>query len=240
MTIDTKKKVGEIAAEVPGAVKVLDTWGVDYCCRGNQPFEKACAAAGAPLKILRETLEAELLPSTGDGSSFKEWRDKSLADLIQYILRRHHSYTRDQGRRLRILANRILSQHEEDRPGPPDLKTELEETLHRLEDHMTEEEDLVFPIILKAEKAIAGGNQWIPPAGTEDYLETLRVDHTVVNQRIQKMRRTAHRLSALSGNCGFQREFFDGLLELERDFHHHVHLENNILFRRAQEAGMLA
>jgi regulator of cell morphogenesis and NO signaling len=35
--------------------------------------------------------------------------------------------------------------------------------------------------------------------------------------------------------CGSFRALYEGLHDLERDLHQHIHLENNILFPRAAE-----
>lgn len=240
MTIDTKKSVGEIAAKVPGAVKVLEAWGVDYCCGGGRSFERACAEDRAPLKIIQGTLEMELFQPTGDGSSFPDWDGKSCSDIIRFILREHHSFTRDQGRRLMVLAGKVVSEHGGRHPELLGLKVAAEGLIHQLEDHMAEEEEVVFPLILKAEEAITGGSRWLPPAGAEDYLETLQEEHALIGKDLQSLRQKANGFTFPADSCGFQREFYDGLQDLERDLHHHVHLENNILFGKVREAGILA
>jgi len=45
MQINTKKSVRELTLEIPGATRVFEKAGIDYCCGGGTPFHEACAAA---------------------------------------------------------------------------------------------------------------------------------------------------------------------------------------------------
>ena len=43
MTISAKTTVRELAVEVPGATRVFEKLGIDYCCGGGKALEEACA-----------------------------------------------------------------------------------------------------------------------------------------------------------------------------------------------------
>ena len=46
MTINPTKTVGELAAELPGATRIFEKLGIDYCCGGERPLNQACSSAG--------------------------------------------------------------------------------------------------------------------------------------------------------------------------------------------------
>lgn len=240
MVIDTKKSVGEIAAEVPGAAKVFESWGIDYCCGGSQPFDQACREAGAPIRAIRETLETGVLPTQEDGAAFVDWNGRSCADIIGYIVDQHHSYTRRQCDRLKVLADKVEAVHGEKHPELKELKPLVVEMADELDGHMTKEEEIIFPEIIKNEKKLAEGpGPLANPNHLVQPLKILRWEHAMTGDEFQKFHTLTHGFMVPSDGCTSYRELYNGLRELESDLHRHVHLENNILFRKVEEAGIL-
>ena len=45
MSVTMEKTVRELALEKPGAARVFEKLGIDYCCGGKQTLEQACRAA---------------------------------------------------------------------------------------------------------------------------------------------------------------------------------------------------
>lgn len=240
MVIDTKKSVGEIAAEVPGAVKVFETWGIDYCCGGSQPFDQACREAGAPIRAIQNTLEAGVIPSQENGAASMDWNGRPYAEIIKYILDQHHAYTRRQGDRLKVLAEKVEVAHGKNHPELKEIKSMITEMVDELDGHMTKEEDVIFPAIIEAELKLAGQRgPWANPHSLVHPLKILRWEHAVTGDEFQKLHKVTLGFSVPSDGCVSYRELFDGLKELEADLHRHVHLENNILFKKVEEAGIL-
>src|SRR3546814_7857872 len=50
------RRVGEIAANLPGATGVFRRFGIDFCCHGNAPLDEAAQTRG----VDPETIEAAL------------------------------------------------------------------------------------------------------------------------------------------------------------------------------------
>jgi regulator of cell morphogenesis and NO signaling len=44
--MDQKQTVAEAAAGSVAAIKILERYGIDYCCAGKRPFEDACREKG--------------------------------------------------------------------------------------------------------------------------------------------------------------------------------------------------
>ena len=43
MTLQSTKTVRELALEIPGATRVFEKLGIDYCCGGAKSLADACA-----------------------------------------------------------------------------------------------------------------------------------------------------------------------------------------------------
>jgi regulator of cell morphogenesis and NO signaling len=60
-------------------------------------------------------------------------------------------------------------------------------------------------------------------------------DHDDAGMLLARMRELSGGYRMPEGSCPSYRGLYQALEEFEHDLHHHVHLENNILFPRAVE-----
>ena len=67
------------------------------------------------------------------------------------------------------------------------------------------------------------------------FAEKVLSRHGNTHPELARIRELSHNYTAPEGACPTYRGFFQALADFERDLHHHVHLENNILFPRAIE-----
>src|SRR5262245_45401948 len=88
MNISDTTTVRDLAAGVPGAKRVFENFGIDYCCGGHRTLAAACQEASLPVKDLARSLEeAGRASQAGDG---RDWRQESLTALTEYIIDTHH------------------------------------------------------------------------------------------------------------------------------------------------------
>src|ERR1051326_6678172 len=63
MTIETTATVGDLAAKLPQATRVLEQFGIDYCCGGGQTLADACrfkaVDAQEVVRAIEESLKRE-------------------------------------------------------------------------------------------------------------------------------------------------------------------------------------
>src|SRR5271157_1438618 len=99
MRVTMGKTVRELALEEPGAARVFEKLGIDYCCGGKQTLEQACSAANIPIHEVLDALKAA--HDSGKATSkVSDWQAGPLADLISHIKNTHHKYTREEIARL--------------------------------------------------------------------------------------------------------------------------------------------
>ena len=234
MTFDKSQTVREIAINNPAALRVFENFGIDYCCGGKRPLLEACASVSAPLDLVTQAL-AELDVT---GISPEEARTgSSMADLTAQIVRRHHRYVREESPRIELLLRKVVSRHGEAHPELCVIQDTFVALSQELFAHMMKEERILFPF-LEAMEAAARTGQPAPLgcfASVELPITRMLADHDDAGVLLAKMRDLSGGYRAPDGSCPSYRGLYQALEEFERDLHHHVHLENNILFPRAVE-----
>ena len=141
---------------------------------------------------------------------------------------------------MKVLAEKVEAVHGKNHSELQEVKSLVVEMVDELDGHMAKEEDVIFPAILEGEKNLESGiNPHISLSHLVQPLKILRWEHAVTGDEFQKLRRLTRGFSVPADGCTSYRELYDGLIELEADLHRHVHLENNILFRKVEEEGIL-
>ncbi len=241
MNIETTQWVGKIALALPGSIPVFEKLGIDYCCGGNRPLQEACLLAGVPLE---EAVQA--LKKVNEGKGFAEtvdWDQKTMSELIDHILEKHHIYTREQLIRLKKLAAKVRMVHGAHHPELIRVDEIVQLMAEEMDGHMTKEEEQVFPY-LKAVEAAGNRKEGVPsPFGREGEdthpLRILMWEHGMTGEEFNELNQLTGRFTPPPDACNSFMGLYHGLKELEQDLHQHVHLENNILFSKAEEANIL-
>jgi regulator of cell morphogenesis and NO signaling len=212
--------LGELAASRPRSTRVLFRHGLDYCCGGARTLEEACRRRGlAPEAVLRE-VEAEPPDTEEEGPP---WTERSQADLIAHLLSRHHAPLRAELVRLQGLAVKVLRVHGAKDPARLAAVAEtFAELKEELEPHLEKEERVLFPWLLSGR-----------PVLPEGPLARMTAEHAQTGQLLARLRALTCDYAVPEGACSSWRALWGGLEVLDRDLHEHIHLENNVLFRRA-------
>jgi regulator of cell morphogenesis and NO signaling len=234
MTFDKNQTAREIAINNRAAVRVFENFGIDYCCDGRRPLHEACVMANAPIDLVTQALDELDLNGASPGET---WTNSSLADLAAHVVRRHHRYVRDESPRIELLFQKVVNRHGEAHPELGAIQDIFVVLSQELFAHMMKEERVLFPF-LDAMEAAASAGQPAPLgcfASVSLPIARMLADHDDAGLLLAKMRDLSGGYRAPDGSCPSYRGLYQALEEFERDLHHHVHLENNILFPRAVE-----
>src|SRR5262249_17394707 len=178
MSISATRTVRELAIEVPGATRVFETLGIDYCCGGAATLVEACAAAGLESTDVVGQLEAASHVQDAFGEE-KRWPDERLAALIQFIINKHHVFTRPQLDRIQALLTKVRSVHAQRHPELLEIEGFFNNLKADLTLHMRKEEMILFPYINELEEALAKGTRAPAPMfGTvKNPIRMMRMEH---------------------------------------------------------------
>ncbi len=225
MNVTTESRVGEIAAHHPLATRVFARHGIDFCCGGGVPLAEACARRGVAAEAVVGEIETLI---AGAPSTPEPWLDAPLGELVGHIVARFHGPLREELPRLEAMARKVARVHAERDPEGrlPRIEATVTALRGELEDHMTREEEVLFPALL------SGGAQ-LP-------FEVFEEEHAAAGADLARLRELTGDYVPPADACNTWRALWAGLEDLEAVMHEHVHLENNILFPRATGVGSVA
>lgn len=231
--ISTDATVGQLVTERPSRSRVFETLGVNYCCGGNRSLEEVCAEKGLDAPTVLRMLEAYEVSSAGSEDG-KDWSRASMTELIGHIVEVHHGYLKEALPRLERLVGRVATVHGEGHPELLELRETFGALKPELEAHLLKEEEVVFPMCGQLEGAEVKPD--FHCRTIENPIKTLMAEHEEVGGVLEKMNELTGGYRPPEGACNTYRAMLDGLEELERDVHMHVHKENNVLFPKASAA----
>ena len=150
------------------------------------------------------------------------WEQESLEDLIVHIVSTYHESLQEELPRLESMVEEVL----EEQGGDPEMLPEVRSTFlnlkAELESHLMKEEQILFPIILQGRGDEAGGP-----------IMVMNQEHTAAKVALARLRELTDDYELSTDAPESRRLLWDGLEALEEALHQHIHLEDDILFRRA-------
>lgn len=222
--------VSEAASASPATIKVFQQHGIDFCCGGHRPIVEACAEHGLDV----DRVLGELTQSSTTTTDERNWRQAPMSDLVAHIQARFHNPLREELPRLSAMVDKVVMRHGDHYPDMLlPLQREFRGLMYELIDHMSKEDQVLFPAIVAIERGQAPGcGDWI--AGP---VEVMEHEHVQAGAALAAMRQVTGGYQLPQDACPTFQGLFYGLEQLERDMHVHIHLENNILFPRVIERG---
>lgn len=225
--------VREIALEMPVTTRVFEEFKIDYCCGGGKLFLEACRSAGANPETVLQKIETII--ETGAPPELDWLKTATLAQLMDHIYEKHHTFTRAEIENLLPLAAKVANRHGETHPELFELEILFTNLCEDLSPHLLKEEQVLFPYIKQLEKASAGsGAINFPHFGTvRNPVAMMMNEHDTAGDILRKMRDITADYKIPEGACPSYTALYNRLEAFEKDLHQHIHLENNLLFPRA-------
>ncbi|WP_290650598.1 iron-sulfur cluster repair di-iron protein [Aquisalimonas sp.] len=216
-TIDqdlTGRTLAELAAGIPGASRVFREHRLDFCCGGDKTLRDAATARGLDPELLQDALRQE---TSEEGTA----EEMTAAELVDHIETRYHAAHRQEIPELIRLARKVETVHREHPNVPAGLTTALEDGYARLDAHMSDEEAVLFPQIRARTDALL-----------DETLSRLREDHAEHGELLGRLEALTNNFTPPEGACRTWQALYTGTEKFVADVMEHVHLENNVLFRR--------
>ncbi len=234
MTLDNQTTVRDLVVGIPGATRLFEKMGIDYCCHGGQSLQEACHNIGLKVEDVVQSLE-ELKRGGPEEPSNTNWQEVPLTRLISHIVETHHQFTRDESARLSSLAAKVCGVHGANHVELLEIRETLVQLQEELIDHMQKEEAILFPYLQSMEQASVDQKPLLPPffRTVLNPIEIMMTDHESAGQSLDHIRKLSSDFAVPPDGCASFRALYEGLEGLEKDLHQHIHLENNILFPRS-------
>jgi regulator of cell morphogenesis and NO signaling len=214
--------LGDIVTADPSSTRILERFGIDYCCNGQRSIAAACAASDISVDELLGALDAE------EPGQRADWADLDDATLIEHIVSTHHRFLWDEFPRMAELVDKVARVHG---PNHSEL-ARVREAFHQLrsgvEPHLRDEETVLFPEITERNGTTAG------PVSDElrNGLDENMKEHDRAGALLAELRKLTDGYAIPADACASYQAMLSGLEDIESDLHIHVHKENNVLFPR--------
>ncbi len=233
----SEMNIGEIVANDYRTAGVFERYGIDFCCGGKVVLAAACKTKGIDLAALTKELDAVKSEAIERSRNYALWE---LPFLIDYIINIHHAYVKENAGQIAVYARKIAAVHGAHHPELIEIAAVFDKIAVDMTAHLREEETVLFPTV----KRVYSNRKTGSAADAKDVeniktlLKKLIHEHEEVGDAIHKIRRIARDYAIPDDVCNTFVITYRKLKEFEDDLHTHVHLENNILFPKAESLHM--
>ncbi|WP_406685081.1 iron-sulfur cluster repair di-iron protein [Seonamhaeicola sp. MEBiC1930] len=226
------KTVAEVVAENIKTAHIFKKHGIDFCCGGGITIEKACEKKALDYEILKnELLQIDDAPIA---YAYNSW---NLDFLIDHIINIHHTYVKESIPLILQYSNKVAQVHGHHYTEVVTINQLFTEVANELAAHLKKEELVLFPYIKKLLKLKTEGAQLeTPPFETvNNPIQMMEQEHESAGDIFKTIAELTNNYTPPKGACNTFKALYAKLEEFEQDLHQHVHLENNILHRKAKE-----
>ncbi len=221
MPIDAQATLSRIVLDYPECAAVLQDRRLDFCCNGNATLAGACAARGLEVEPVIAALESAVTLRQGEPPV--DPRSMTTAELVTYIVSRHHAYLRSALPYLAPLAAKVARVHGDHDPRLREIHEVFLVLLDTLDAHLEDEEANLF-------RQVTAPSQDTRRLARE--MTAMLEEHRAIGGALHKIRELADDFTPPSWACTSYRTLLSELRTLEGDVQQHVHLENHVLLPR--------
>jgi len=233
MEINAQTKIGDIVKTNFRTARIFEEYGIDFCCGGAISLEEACSKSDMDIHALLPSLEEMVVVNDPDS---KYMNGLELDELCDYIEKRHHSYIREHSPFIQQKLQKLCDVHGDHHQELFEVKQLFDGAAGNLSAHMQKEELVLFPYIRQMIKKKKGGNgARITSGGILQPISQMEEEHQIEGERFRKISSLTSSYTTPPDGCNTYRIAYQELNEFEKDLHRHIHLENNILFVKAQQ-----
>lgn len=229
-----KTPIGEIVAQDFRTAALFSKLGIDFCCKGHRTLEEVSQKKSLNAIELSKQLK-EIIDAKGDNNiDFKSWPLDLLSD---YVEKTHHRYIEEKTPVLLAFLSKLCKVHGERHPELFEINRLFGESAQDLAAHLKKEELILFPFIRKmVTSQLTNQPLEVPHFGTVDNpIAMMKHEHDNEGERFREIAKLTDSYTPPADACNTYRTAFMMLQDFEEDLHKHIHIENNILFIRAQE-----
>src|SRR5690606_36248802 len=159
------------------------------------------------------------------GGGDAHWDRCSPAELADHIESHYHAALRRDLPPLIEASRKVERVHASKPDVPAGLADVLTAFFDEMVRHMAQEEKILFPMI---RRGVRGEPVYMP-------VRMMEREHDSHSEALQKIRELTGDLRLPAHACATWTALYNGLETLETELMQHIHLENNILFRRATQ-----
>ncbi|MBP1969912.1 regulator of cell morphogenesis and NO signaling [Virgibacillus natechei] len=201
---------------------------IDFCCGGDRLLKETFAKNNLDETAVLSKLNTAYESWKKEDHHVTDWDTVPLTELVDHIIYNHHIYLTEELPALGEFVTKVFRKHGSDQPHLKELHRLYHDFKVEMEEHTMKEEQEVFPLVKEYEinpsEALL---QEIREANGE-----LEEEHDATGDMLKRMRVITDGFQPHAHACGSYQITYARLAELEENTFQHIHLENNVLFKR--------
>ncbi|MFN8209953.1 MAG: iron-sulfur cluster repair di-iron protein [Bacteroidales bacterium] len=222
----SQQQLGDIVANDFRTASILSNAGLDFCCGGKKTLDQACREKGISTDKIAEKIESIHAEPETPGQNYREWAPAFLCD---YIVNTHHTYIYRTLPNLVFFTEKIANVHGQRHLELIEIASIVKKLNDELLSHLRNEEEILFPAI----KSISTAFSKEAAATIKSEISRMNGEHEFAGESMDRINGMTRGYKVPDDGCDTYRVSFRLLEQFEKDLHIHVHLENNILFKKA-------
>lgn len=224
------QSVGEIVSIMPKASDVFKRYNIDFCCGGHRELSEVLKEQKINEQVLLKELD-EAYEETNKLKSDKnnmDFRKMSHKNLIDYIVEIHHAFVKETLPEIGDLSSKILKVHGSKHSDLFKVHKLFNILRTELEQHLIKEEEILFPMIKEYEDKPTSELL----SKIKSVMKETEDEHETAGGVLKELRQITDNYTVPKDGCSTYSRTYDKLQELESDLFQHIHLENNIMFKK--------
>lgn len=222
------KTIVQMASSDCRIAQVFHQNKLDFCCGAKLHLREACEEQGVPYSKLvheiEETLEYEL-------NQFEGLQNKSLQAIIDHIMVNHHDYVHEKSKLIVAFLNKLKTSQGELFPFVHKLQERFEAFVTNFIQHISHEENTLFPMIVSLEKHHKKGDEiCLDTSNMMNEVMDLIQDHSHASQELEEFRAITESYSLPQKASQTHKVCYYLLKDFEANIKEHITIEDHILF----------
>lgn len=225
------KPLSQIVNEQHQTASVFEKYNLDYCCKGGRSLQQACSEDDISLN----EVVAELQNIYASKTNELDFNKVKLYQLADYIVYTHHNYAKKEMPQILSYLEKVSSEHGNRHNELYKISALFVDLSNEMMHHMHNEETILFPRIKQLEQY-----SFAPILYDIKYFEYLLLpiidmedEHEDAGNIMAEIRKLTNNYVPPADACITFKLLYASFQAFEIDLHHHVHLENSILFPKA-------
>lgn len=231
-----EQTLASIVTQNNQAVPVFEKYNLDFCCKGKRTLTEACIEKGLPVDVLLKELE---LVKQNEENIRMPFTEMDAGQLIGYIMTHHHFYVKQSLPLIISHLEKVASKHGSSYPYMQKVLELFRMVQEEMIMHMQKEEMILFPRIKEIENLYNNKQQAnISDGYITGPVNVMEAEHEHAGKILDEIRQLTNNYTPPEDACTTFKISLAELKEFEEDLHKHVHLENNLLFPKAEKINL--
>jgi len=227
----SNKTLAEIVSKHNATADVFTSYNIDFCSDADMTLGEICTK-----KFLQESRLQEALNKVIENESHEnvDYTELTLSDISATIRNGFHEDLKNKISELTNLSRRIHQDYNDRKLNQ--VHDQLLAIFNHLAPHMLKEEKVLFPYLEYMEHMVSQGK--VPKIASfgkvKKNVSTMLDEHRDSTDMLNKLKVLADGYKCPNGADEALVQYYDELKEMDNNLRMHIHVENNVLFKKAR------